>query len=132
MLYFAYGSNMIRRDMLMRCPGATVVGVGLLRGYRVTERKWADIDRDPSAAVHGLVWKVPKGELRFLDEYEDYPNLYTRYELDIEMQSASRARCIVYEMTDDGKSEQHGKKYSKGYRRKCRQAAIENGIESAF
>ena len=33
--YLAYGSNLNRKQMQMRCPGAKVVGTALLEGYEL-------------------------------------------------------------------------------------------------
>ena len=33
--YLAYGSNLNRKQMEMRCPGAKVVGTALLEGYEL-------------------------------------------------------------------------------------------------
>jgi gamma-glutamylcyclotransferase (GGCT)/AIG2-like uncharacterized protein YtfP len=123
---------MNRAQMSERCPGATVIGTGTLRAYRVTERKWADIDRDGRSNVQGVVWNLTKEHLLALDEYEGYPEGYTRYPTQIVMGDQAEISCIVYEMTDAWKGRYRGRPYGAKYRLTCRQGALENGIQSVF
>lgn len=57
MYYIAYGSNMNLAQMARRCPGARVVGMGLLRGWKLTFNVHADNvpggaeDATPAAAL---------------------------------------------------------------------------------
>ena len=80
-LHFAYGSNMSRALMGMRCPGATVVGTAALRGWRfvVTRDGVGSIAPWPGAVVHGVLWRVGPRDLAAVNAYEDLDSgLYTR------------------------------------------------------
>jgi hypothetical protein len=44
-LYFAYGSNLWRKQMRDRCPACEEIGYGVLRGYRwiISQRGFATL-----------------------------------------------------------------------------------------
>jgi GxxExxY protein len=72
MLYFAYGSNMNREQMLERCPTATIGQIGTLRDYRflINQRGVATIVPEALKQVQGVVWNVSEHDLEELDERE--------------------------------------------------------------
>ena len=51
MLYIAYGSNMNRDQMSVRCPHAKPLGAYYLDGWRLVFRGVADIIKDKDARV---------------------------------------------------------------------------------
>lgn len=72
MLYFAYGSNMDRRAMAVRCPQALALGVAALPGWRlfIGSGGWGSIDPKAGHAVHGVLWKLTPRDLAALHTYE--------------------------------------------------------------
>ncbi len=50
-LYIAYGSNLNLSQMEKRCPGATVVGTGEVKGYELLFRGVATIEPRENASV---------------------------------------------------------------------------------
>ena len=93
MLYFAYGSNMHAAQMKKRCPSAKFVCRGKLPAHRLafTLRSYsrrcgvADILRDETKEVWGVVYELFENELENLDKDEDFnpgrpddQNEYTR------------------------------------------------------
>ncbi|MGH7700028.1 MAG: gamma-glutamylcyclotransferase family protein [Gemmatimonadales bacterium] len=70
--YFAYGSNMSRAQMAVRCPGAAVVDRAVLGGHRfvINRRGVATVVPDAAAAVHGVLWTIGPEDERALDRYE--------------------------------------------------------------
>ncbi len=70
MLYFAYGANLNKRGMKMRCPQSSAVGLAVLPGYKLCFKRWADIIPTKDARVHGALWTVTPACLRALDGYE--------------------------------------------------------------
>jgi gamma-glutamylcyclotransferase (GGCT)/AIG2-like uncharacterized protein YtfP len=93
MLYFAYGSNMHAAQMKERCPSAKFVCRAKLPSHRLafTRRSVtrgcgvADILRDETKEVWGVVYELPQNELKHLDKDEDFrpgrpddQNQYTR------------------------------------------------------
>ena len=56
-LHFAYGSNMSRALMAARCPGATVLGVASLAGWRfvISPDGYGSIALHPGGIVYGVL-----------------------------------------------------------------------------
>lgn len=77
-IYFAYGSNLCRRQMAKRCPGATMMEMAELEGYRLCfprrSMDWgggvAGIEPAEEGRVEGGLWRVESHHLVALDEYE--------------------------------------------------------------
>ena len=53
--YFAYGSNMNPDRIRERIPNARVVGRATIRGWRLVERLYADIERAKGGRVEGVL-----------------------------------------------------------------------------
>jgi gamma-glutamylcyclotransferase (GGCT)/AIG2-like uncharacterized protein YtfP len=70
--YFAYGSNLWRKQMEDRCPDHRVIGKGVLRGYRwmISSRGYATIVKSTSDEVYGVVYEIPESDEKSLDHYE--------------------------------------------------------------
>ena len=71
-LYFAYGSNMSREQMEMRCPGAIYVGRGILKGYQfvIDSVGYASVSPSTEDVVEGAVWLINEQNEESLDRYE--------------------------------------------------------------
>jgi gamma-glutamylcyclotransferase (GGCT)/AIG2-like uncharacterized protein YtfP len=133
MLYFAYGSNMNLQQMARRCPGAVALGPARLPGWRLTERTFADIDRDHEAETWGVLWEITAAHLWALDRYEGAPALYTRRRVTVTLADPDTGRptahtALVYVMTRATKAARQGCPYSQAYRAACSQGARENGL----
>lgn len=99
--YFAYGSNLHPWRLRERAPSARVLGRGHLRGYSLRFHKRG---RDLSAKcdawktgrradlVHGAVYRIARGERRFIDRAEDLGRGYDRVRLQVSM--AGRPRLV--------------------------------------
>jgi len=76
LIYFAYGSNMIKKQMKSRCPGSELMGIAVLAGYRfmINSRGVATIVEDPVLSVHGMLWRISEENERALDRYEGVAN----------------------------------------------------------
>ena len=59
-----------------RIPEARAVGRATLRGWKLVERLYADIERSRGSRVEGVLYLVTKTELHRLDLYEGYPSVY--------------------------------------------------------
>ena len=101
MLYFAYGSNLHRAGMLLRCPAAVPLGRAVLPGHALVFRGGADVEPNPSAAVAGGLWRITPACLAALDDYEDVASgLYRRLSLPVRPEGAAEvAEALVYRMT---------------------------------
>ena len=100
MLYFAYGSNLWKRDMLRRCPKAQPVIVARLPGYRLAFRGYAQIVPDPKAVVPGALYRLTQADLRALDAYEEAPRLYRRIDVTVETDDGPM-QAFTYLMNED-------------------------------
>ncbi len=86
MYYFAYGSNLSRKQMSERCPDALPKFAATLPNYRLIftgwSRKWnggvASIKPSKGEKVMGGVYEITERCLRKLDGYEGYPTTYNR------------------------------------------------------
>ena len=84
MLYFAYGSNLHRADMLARCPAALPLGRARLPDHALVFRSWADVAPAPGRAVVGGLWRITPACAAALDAYEDVAGgLYRRWILPV-------------------------------------------------
>jgi len=87
--YFAYGSNIVVRQMAQRCPAARMVGQARLVGwrFRIMTRGFATIVPEPTAHVLGVVWALTPACEAALDRYEGvHRGLYAKHEMPIEGQ----------------------------------------------
>ena len=92
--YIAYGSNLNRAQMALRCPDAKVVGTGEIKDYELLFRG----NRNGAVATV-LIWEIsPRDEFN-LDRYEGYPRLYGKEMLEVEM-DGKREKMMAYTMTD--------------------------------
>ena len=71
-LHFAYGSNMSRKGMEARCPGAEAVGVALLEDYRfiIMADGYASLEPARGEDVFGVLWRLTPRDLATLNAYE--------------------------------------------------------------
>lgn len=79
MLYLAYGSNLNKRQMARRCPGAVPIGTVVVPDMRLVFRGVADIEEAEGHNLHCGVWRITKACERALDIYEGVGSgLYVR------------------------------------------------------
>lgn len=86
MYYFAYGSNLNRRQMADRCPDSKPVCTATLPNHKLIftgwSRQWrggtASIKPVPDHKVRGAVYEVSERNLTVLDRYEGCPSTYYR------------------------------------------------------
>ena len=80
MLYFAYGSNLDCTQMRTRCPSASFIGIAKLPNHKIaftrksTRRGCgvADVVRQDSAAVWGVVYEITDSDPPQLDKDEGF------------------------------------------------------------
>lgn len=130
-LYFAYGSNMNPGRMKERCPGSIDLGGAILRNYKVAERLYADIDYEPGAVTHGVLYLISEEHVKSLDYHEGYPRVYIRLLVDIE-HCGNVYQAITYEMYWETKITRDGLKYPQKYRHLCSVGAKTHKIRNCF
>ena len=97
-LYFAYGGNMSVGAMSRRCPRSNALGLGRLKRHRlaVMHEGWVTVVRDPSTAVHGVLWDLALSDVPALDRYEGLPQgLYSKVTRPV-ITPAGAKRALVY------------------------------------
>ena len=137
-LYFAYGSNLNPEQIRRRIPEARAVGRATLRGWKLVERLYADIERSRGSRVEGVLYLVTKTELHRLDLYEGYPSVYNCVKVIVHAElmgsRATRYRvpAFTYAMTPETRKLRDGKPYPDGYRITCATGARYWGLPNAF
>ncbi len=109
-VYFAYGSNMSRRQMQERCPDHECIGKAVLKDYALCFPRTSHIRHcgvaglmeKPGAEVWGVVYRLHDRDLAALDRREGYDtarsfheNRYTRQSLRVLMDDRA-IDCFVY------------------------------------
>jgi hypothetical protein len=97
-VYFAYGSNMDVEAMARRCPRSKALGVARLERHRlaVMREGWLTAARDPSSALHGVLWDLALSDIAALDRYENVSQgLYVKLTQAVVAERAPR-QAIVY------------------------------------
>jgi gamma-glutamylcyclotransferase (GGCT)/AIG2-like uncharacterized protein YtfP len=107
-LYFAYGSNMDRAAMRLRCPGSRALGRARLARHKlfIMAPGYASVKCDPRADVHGVLYELALSDIPGLDRYEDVGRgLYTKVNQPVLREAGSPVRALVYV----GRSQVEGK-----------------------
>lgn len=130
--YFAYGSNMNPNRMQDRIPGARLIGPGVLRGWSVRERLYADIDRSRKGQVDGVIYCITADELAVLDRYEGFPHIYGSEMVTVRLAGGGSVKAITYTMTEETKQRRSGQRYPEWYRAICSLGAQAHGIYDEF
>ena len=105
-LYFAYGSNLNEEQMVHRCPGAVAFRRATLKGYRLAfgghSQTWggsvATLKKNKKHSVPGVLYWLPREEMKILDRYEGHPWCYHRKLLYVTDEMGIGWRGYVYVM----------------------------------
>ena len=136
-LYFAYGSNLNPERMRRRIPEARPVGRATLRGWRLVERLYADIEKARGGRIEGVLYLVTPTELRRLDAYEGYPNIYNCVKVIVHAElmgnrmTRYRIPAFTYAMTPSTRKERDGKPCTEDCRVVCATGARDWGLTNA-
>ncbi|MFQ5532396.1 MAG: gamma-glutamylcyclotransferase family protein [Candidatus Methylomirabilales bacterium] len=119
MLYFAYGSNMERHHMKRRCRSAKFVAAARLRDYELNftgiSTMWgggvADLKPVNGGVVEGVLWEIGEADLKELDDYEGYPKVYVRKNIDVETLDGRKMQAFAYFMVRPGTYKAPSRRY---------------------
>lgn len=119
-LYIAFGSNLYKKQMRMRCPTARPLGKFMLTSARLVFRGVADLEFAPGEKTPCGLWAVNKDDERELDIYEGVgAGVYFKTE-QIKLEYAGRRQpALIYLMNSDGiypPSQTYADTIRKGYR----------------
>lgn len=129
MYYFAYGMLTDAKNM----PGAEYVGVAELRNHRMEFWHWADVVDSPGDTVQGVLWRLPDGMLKSLDQNEGYPSLYGRKTVPV-FADGQRYEATVYYMTpqthEQIENKKDGRRPARSYLQTMGRGYVAAGISS--
>lgn len=119
MYYFAYASNLSRKQMSERCPDAQPKFVVTLPNYKLIfagwSRKWhggvASIKPFRGERVIGAIYELSERGLRQLDKYEGYPDIYTRVNVIVTDGFGNRMEAVTYIKVEQSEETQPSKEY---------------------
>ena len=102
--YFAYGSNLNKKQMKERCPDAKAKFTVVLPNYQLIFTGWSRTLKGATASikpvrgqrVQGAVWDISESDLRHLDRYEDYPGIYNRINVLVIKEDGTSVKAFTY------------------------------------
>ena len=102
--YFAYASNLNKKQMKERCPAAKPASIVTLHHYKLVfsgwSRKWrggvATIQPFRGERVLGAIYEVSEEDLRRLDKYEGAPDLYIRMKVGVNNDFGELIEAVAY------------------------------------
>ena len=101
MYYVSYGSNLNKNHMARLVPHAKLIGKGILKGYELVFRYYADIKNNENSFVNVGVWEINAKDEKRIDYYESFPSLYRKEIVKVEMENGETKNCMVYIMNDN-------------------------------
>ena len=128
MYYFAYGSNLNRKQMQERCPDSKPIFVATLPNYKLVfvgwSRQWrggvANIKSFRGERVHGAIYEVSDRDLRRLDNYEGCPGDCSRIKVTVFDEDDEPVEAITYVKAVPSEENQPSEEYltvvRKGYK----------------
>ncbi len=128
MYYFAYGSNLSRKQMMERCPESKPMFVATLPNYKLIfvgwSRQWrggvATIKPLRGEKVLGGIYEVSEKDLKQLDSSEGYPDSYQRLKVTVFDEDGNQVEAVTYVKSGRLEETQPSKEYlaivQQGYR----------------
>ena len=128
MYYFAYASNINKKQMLERCPDSKPEFIATLPNYKLVftgwSRQWrggvASIKPFRGEKVLGAIYEISEQCLRQLDKYEGYPHDYTRFKVTVFDEDGEPTEAITYikagQLTETKPSKEYLAVIQQGYR----------------
>jgi len=107
-LYWAYGSNMSKRQMARRCPAAVPLEALAVQNLILRFRGVADVAYRRNAVCEGALWAITRQCERALDAYEGvgdgtYPGLYRKCYFDyVDPDTGTTHKVLYYKMNRHG------------------------------
>lgn len=117
MYYFAYGTNLNRKQMLERCPGSKPKFIATLHNYKLIfvgwTRQWrggvASIRPFRGEKVFGAIYEVSEEDLRRLDRYEGSD--YRRLNVIVNNEDGEPMEAITYTKTQQAEETKPSPEY---------------------
>ena len=104
MYYFAYASNLSKKQMLERCPDSQPKFKATLHHYKLIFASWSRQWRGGVASIKpfrgerviGGIYEISEACLKQLDKYEGYPNDYNRLNVKVFNEDGDAVDAITY------------------------------------
>ncbi len=104
MYYFAYGTNVNKKQIAERCPGNKPKFTAVLPNYKLIftgwSRQWkggtASIKPFRGEKVKGAVYEISESDLKKLDKFQDYPTTYSRLNVIVWTDDGDSAEAVTY------------------------------------
>ena len=128
MNYFAYASNLNKKQMRERAPDSKPMFVATLPNYKLVfagwSRQWrggyATIVLSRGDKIIGAIYEISEKDLRRLDSYEDCPRNYNRLNITVFDEDRNPVEAVTYIKTGRLEEMQPSKDYlaviQQGYR----------------
>jgi len=102
--YFAYASNLNKKQMQERCPDSKPRFTATLPNYRLVFLGWSRQWRGGKASLRavrgekvlGAVYEISERDLRRLDSYEGYPQDYNRINITVFTETGEAIPTVTY------------------------------------
>jgi gamma-glutamylcyclotransferase len=123
--YFAYGSNLNKKQMKSRCPDSQPKFIATLPNYKLVFTGWSRTHRGGLATiksfrgekVQGAIYEVGEACLRQLDKWETG---YTRFNVIVFDEDNQPHRAVTYiksgQLEESMPSREYGEVIRQGYR----------------
>lgn len=108
--YIAYGSNLNLKEMAKRCPKAKIKGKSKINNYELLYKgkkgaAYLTIEEKKNSCVPVGVWEISDEDENALDIYEEYPDLYYKKTLNLDVilndGRHENLSCFVYIMHEE-------------------------------
>lgn len=104
MYYFAYGTNLNKKQMAERCPESRPRFMATLHNYKLIFTGWSRQWRGGVASIKplrgekvlGAIYEVSDRDLRRLDRYEGYPDTYDRVKVTLNRETGEPIEALTY------------------------------------
>lgn len=128
MYYFAYASNLDRKQMAERCPDSQPAFRATLPNYRLIFTGWSRQWRGGTASIKpfqgdkvaGAVYEISERDLRRLDRYEGYPTTHNRISVRVVNEEGEAVKAMAYIMRQQSEETRPAQEYlaiiRQGYR----------------
>lgn len=128
MYYFAYASNLNRKQMAERCPNGKPKFIATLPNYKLIFTGWsrqrqggvASIKPVRGEKVIGAVYEISDRDLRLLDKHEGYPTTYNRLKVTVWTETGEPVEAVTYIKIEQSQETQPSQEYlaviQQGYR----------------
>ena len=118
--YFAYGSNLNKKQMQERCPDSKPVTPATLPNYKLIfvgwSRVWqggvASIRRVQGSKVPGAIYEISGKDLNRLYKYEGFPTDYNRIKVIVFDEDGTSMEAVTYIKTGQPEESPPSKEYA--------------------